>query len=164
MVEAPSAADAPLGTPATDGALPAEEVTPAPLPPQGAIPGGAPIELPTTTPRSMPATLEVIESLPDVTASEPPAAPVAALAESPGPAPAEAAARVDSKIPNPFVQTANPAAAATAAVKPAAPSLPGTTWASKAFIPTSSPSVGTAAYEYQGDSPTAQVAGGPAVP
>jgi outer membrane protein TolC len=138
----------PAALPAPVEELPAEGATPAPLEPQ---PQGAAAGI-------EPATLEVIEPLPAVTENS---GPAAALADPIGPVPA--AAPVDAvadRVPNPFVN--QPAAKlGNSSPTPTAPESVATRQspADDAAIPSRVP---WAAYEYQADNPSAQVAGGDA--
>jgi outer membrane protein TolC len=151
--EGPVIESAPGQTPAPMNDLPAEEVMPTPQAPQSAASSGMNL--------GAPGALEVVEPLPAVTSQPLPAAPISALAEPTGPAPVAVAASVESRIPNPFLRNAPAGVKGQLAPAPAvgAPSMP-VAAASVSPQPSAGP-VRAAAYEYQGDSPSAQVAGGP---
>jgi hypothetical protein len=131
--------------------LPAEEAMPATPEPQ--LEGAAT--------EAEPATLEVIEPLPAVTENPGPAAALSAPA-GPTPTGAPTTTSVGDRIPNPFVRLANYSVAErpTSAENPG-PSPPQVPRAivDEPIIPNAMPWAG-AAYEYQPDDSTVQVAGG----
>ena len=147
-VAAPVDPTGPTTLPAPVEELPMNGATPAPLEPlpQGAAGG---VE---------PATLEVIEPLPAVTENT---GPTAALADPAGPMPAATPlGAVADRVPNPFLKQGSPTPVKTAPEQPDPTSLPtGQTLVDGEIVPSVLP-WSAAAYEYQSDNPTAQVAGG----